>query len=57
MWFVLFQNLFVIVFSLSRFHGISMQMENVQNIEDIQMLIREIKKEMSLVSVSSSHSF
>ena len=39
------------VFSLCRFHGISTKLEEVKNIEEIKMLIDELKREMAMLSV------
>ena len=42
----------IIFSSLSRFHNISKKMEDTKNIEDIRSLLDELKREMSLLSVS-----
>lgn len=38
------------VFSLCRFHGISTKLEEVKNVEEIKMLIDELKREMAMLS-------
>lgn len=43
--------------SLSRFHNISMKLEDVETIEEIQMLVHDLKRDMSLLSVSNSQKF
>jgi len=36
---------------LCRFHGINTKLEEVKNIEEIKMLIDELKREMAMLSV------
>ena len=43
---------FLCCFSLSRFRGATTQMEDVENLGEIRMLIGELKKAMSRLSVS-----
>ena len=42
----------MVLFSLSRFHGVTTQMADIENLGEIRMLIGELKKEMSRLSVS-----
>ena len=42
----------IALFSLSRFHGVTRRMEDIENLGEIRMLIGELKKEMSRRSVS-----
>ena len=42
----------MVLFSLSRFHGVTTQMADIENLGEIRMLIGELKKEMSCLSVS-----
>ena len=42
----------IVLFSLSRFHGVTTQMADIENLGEIRLLIGELKKEMSRLSVS-----
>ena len=42
----------VFLVSLSRFHNISIKLEDVESLEEIRLLVDELKREMSLLSVS-----
>ena len=50
LWFAL-KFCYFCVFSLCRFHGISTKLEEVKSIEEIKMLIDELKREMAMLSV------
>ena len=42
----------IALFSLSSFHGVTTRMEDIENLGEIQIVIGELKKEMSRLSVS-----
>ena len=46
----------VFLVSLSRFHNTSIKLEDIESLEEIRTLVDELKREMSLLSVSESRS-
>ena len=47
----------VFLVSLPRFHNISIKLEDVESLVEIRLLVDELTREMSLLSVSESRSF